>query len=503
MIDKIDRLKKYISYIERLYLNMYNRLQTANKNLILISVNTPYVVNSILSRLQQTYVEIDVMKHETYNNYASLGSYLRESVSKNEYTKDVIVLDFSTIEDGRCKEIAKEININRDLFGKIYNSTIVFASNELTHTIMLEAIDFWSCVECYVDTTKWFCMPVMLPLIKVRTFNLPSYHLVEIYKNQTEEYEKYIHLKQKICDFKTYNHKNFVELYKEINEFEKNVCYYDLLIQFIDQVANNRAPENTYKQRLNDIESLKIICSNYFDNTQLCLELIDVYFIIAEFYYRCERYSESRACYQIAQYIMMELWRDKNAKFVCDIIGCNIQICRYLEKNEHAPNTLLHELKDRFIDSNGEDINRYKSFIETYLFSVSSTVEHHTYTQHADIFDDMQTFNKPDLGFVDINETYNIILLWEKYLNEKIIDENGFSSVYYDINIDCLKMIQNYCKGENIQAEKFYDKARRKAKNYNYMFLYRIIGQIKDNVKYLRKQTIKGDAFEFYEDKNT
>lgn len=494
MIDKRERMEGFSKQIESSFNYAANFISSSLRNLLLVNVNTYYTWKILKKYLDKQDLIIIKPHLKDIIAYGSLGDFLRyytnemNSIARNQ----VLVLDFfDSLSDlyKNDSDIIDEINVNRDLFTRAFNSTIIITSQNETHQLMRFAYDFWSCVDVYVDTTKWFCTPVMLPITKVRTFPQISSLLVDFYQNNKDVYLQYVYLKNLISSTAKYSHEIFTKLYMQIKAFPKGICYYDLINHFAYVMTNIEAPPSQYTQRIEDVFILKQ------EYSVLSLEMVDVQIILAEFFYKSAMYTDAISCYQNSTQLLEEMWDNESKEYFVSVLCCNIAICKYLKDGVHNPVMLIDELKLRLEYSGNCNIENQKLFSNLYLELVSCTVQHRTGAQHANIYNKLKNEDIPTFSMLDLSETISTLLVWEEYIakNFSPICKVSNVSVLLDINVKFQMMISLFCNGDYKKARIMYKQLKYKARSHGYEQLVSIASTIWNNMKYLHKN---GDYYD-------
>ncbi len=488
MFDKKAKIKDYQKNFEESLCLLNKFIATSSRNLILVNVNNPFALHYSLSCLSKRNVSIIMPTTKEILQHGSLGGFLRSELnSQTNQFNDTLVLDFfDKLFDlyNDVNELVDDVNTNRDLFMHSYNSIIIFAPPNIAYSIKRYSFDFWSCASCYFDTTKWFCSTITIPIVKVRTFSNASLLLSQRYLEDKEKYLRYIYLKKQILKTDIYSHEVFEKLLNQISAFQKGEIYYfDLMNRFISVMTNNQTRGSSSENKYNDLKCL------IFDD-EFSLQLVDSQIMLAEYYYKYGKYEDAILCYQKSIQTLLEKWQEPELKDnIISYLQCNIVVCRYLIAQEHAPEELIKSLGDRFFEE--ETLSKeYLEFKNTYFSLVRFSMEHHSFAQHFDILKTLEEITVYSLPFLDVSESYNSIITWEYFIaNDFIPIDNRKRSSLLDITMKVQEMIYHFINGEYSRARNAYKAAKYKAKVLDYAQLNDMIEIIRQNMRYLYKQS--------------
>lgn len=488
MLDKKMKIKDYKENFESSLYLLSNLISTSARNLILVNINTSFVLNYIFSFLIQKNIHLMMPSTVDILKYGSLGGFLRFGLKKQEEnTNNTLILDFSNkLSDlyNNIDELVEDINTNRDLFTQSYNSVIFFAPPPIAYSIMRYSADFWSCANYYFDTTKWFCSTVTIPIVKVRTFSNASLILSQRYLEDKERFLSYMHLKKQILETNVYSHDVFNKLLKQILSYNKGEIYFfDLMNNFIDVMTKNQSRGNTNEEKYNDLKSIT------FDD-EFSLQLVDSQIMLAEYFYKCSKYEDAVLCYQKSIQTLAEKWQEFELKdTIITYLQCNIVVCRYMISQKHNPETLIACLNERFFKEDLSD--EYVEFKNNYFSLVRFSTEHHSFAQHFDIFRVLEKMTVCSLPFLDISESYDVLFAWECFIS------NDFHPLYeskvnplLDITNKMQQMIYHFMQGDYTKVRNLYKVAKYQSDIFDFVQLSDMIEVIMQNMKYLNEQPL-------------
>ena len=214
------------------------------------------------------------------------------------------------------------------------------------------------------------------------------------------------------------------------------------------------------------------------------LELVDLKIMLAEFYYKCGEYQDAISLYQMVVQILTNVWEDSNKDIIIMFLRCNILICKYMNKQEHSPTELLRELNVRLNDVNIVLDERSDSFKQAYLFLVESTIQHHTYAQHKDIFRKLEEINITSFQKLDISESIESLYTWEQFINRDFqpITSVPKVSILSDIYVETQRMIYYFSIGDYVKSKSSYNMAIRLSDSYGYVEISRMIRFFRSNI---------------------
>lgn len=477
MLDKQKTIKQYIRNLEMSLDSVKNICTSSSRNLILINANSSFIVKLVCSRLKEKEFNLYLPQINEINQYGSLGNLLRNNVNS---TANILILDFQCELRQLSDNITNTINANRDLFTQVFNSTIIFAPLQMIYKLRHSAMDFWSCINLYVDLTKWYCTPIPLPIVKIRISANADSYLIDFFKKDNKLYNNYISLYEYINNIKKYNYNLFEDIFIKIKKFPDGIGKIKLINKFGEVITGIQVNKGLTQKHLTDI-------SSFILNTPESVEYIDMIIICAEFYYRYGLYEKALLCYQKATYILDNKWSDDKKEVIMAFLSCNKLICKYLKADVHNPNELLNEFKMRLNISLPKDSNEITSLIRNYLFLINCTVQHHSYSQHKDIYIQLKENSLCTLSMLDFSETQNICMLWEKFINNNFIVQynNIGDTVLTEIHLKIQEMIHYFCNNDYFKARQAYKIAAGLSKNYGYIQMYNIISTFNKNMIYL------------------
>ncbi len=482
MLDKIDTMKSFSSNLYLSYNFLKSCLESSSGNLILIGVNSPFALEFLSPLFKES--KITQPSVEDLDDKGDLGGFLRWQLlrSNNKKCDGLLVLNyFDQLKYSYHDEktLAYKINSNRDLFRKLYMSTIIVAPINIIAAIRHYAVDFWSCLDLYIDTTKWFCNPVLLPIVQIRTFSNTTAYFVDLYKSDRLTYHNYEILKKEITSSDVYSQKTFHNLLQKINSYE-GLCYYDAIYHFVQKMTTNQAKYDNYRRRIIDLRNI------HFKGDNHSLVFADLYFMLAEFFFKSGEYEDAYNLYEKCRSIVAEMMiEDCESAFILCMIKCNKEICRYMREGTHSPIELTERLK-RFFSHDLQ--NEYNDFFTTYMLIVSYTVEHHSYAQHQEILLTLNNHKNIFHPNINFEETYFTLVQWEESIASNFTAVNKSlknKTVLTKIIFYFQKMICYYCLGDYPNSRKYYKIAKQCAKQYGYIQLYDILESTMANMRYM------------------
>lgn len=476
MFDKIKTLDCFRQKTKDSFETMFYIIKSSFRNLILINYNTPYVKSWIVTRLTQNKLTVNCQFYDSIIKSSSLGDFLR--YESNVDTKDVLLLDFSSIEkqSKKFQEIADEININRDLFTKRYNSVIFLTSPDLTFAIKNSAIDFTSCIDLFIDTTKWFCSPNTIPLVKIRTYGNTTQYLINAFESNPSEYNKYSEIKNKIKNISVYTNDIIRKTIEKIEEFPEGIYYYELLILLVETITKKDIPPKLQLQRVKDLKALTF-------RNKTALQLVDVHLILADFFYKSCEYDEAILRYRTVLQTLNELFANPYIDSIAAFLQCNIVVCNYVKNNNHSPFELLDNLKLRLNQGNVFSSEKYSNFASIYLFLIKSTYMHHGYIQHKELFLRLTELTLENPPMCDLTEEFNQILSWEYFINNP--SNLSIPPSTTQLSFEIQKMVVAFCNGNYKLAHSLYKTANYMAKSYSHMQLSNYLKKFQYNMHFL------------------
>lgn len=486
MFDKLQTVKNYIQDVQQSYENIVHSCKLFSNNLILINSNTPFSIQLLYRYLgREKLVCISPFAQDVLD-CGSLGEFLRLQTYEYTSANNVLILDM--VErlghiSSNISETVDIINVNRDLFKNRFNSTIIIASPKLTYAIRRYARDFWSCVNIFVDTTKWFCNPVVLPIVSVRVDTNSTKHLIDIYKKNQMTYNKFINLQRKIQNkFEQYDHEAFLYFYNAIKDFPYAFrC--ELLNVLSDSLIKCETSFTLHKMKLNDLRELA-----YSKESD-----VNMLISFAEYFFQSGCYLDAKSCYQRANLFLNENWFDDYKEFVLTFLHCNILVCEYMKEGIHSPRYFKEELEKRFEYIENELLVWQKDFIENYLFLIDITICHHTYAQHKDILDILKSIKAYSSSILNFATPYNALLVWEIFNSKDfqpvslIFEDPVLSEIYLNIQY----MIKKFCKGDFKKARYYYKETRKLSRIHGYMQILNFVEIFNDNMIWLYNESMK------------
>lgn len=492
MIDKKENIKNFICDFEKSIDSLIKVCINNSKNICLINVNTPFVITIIRNKLLNDNFSLFEPTSNDLNNKSTLGEFLRNKINNYGLNhKSILLLDFAFeyshiyLND---ENFSNAINVNRDWFTKFNNNVIIFTKPKLTHAIRKHSDDFWSCVGTYIDTTKWFFTPIVPPVSKIRISINPSKYLMEAFENSEEQYKLFFKTFSKIHNVQKYTHSCFIDLYKEINEFQKPVFYYVLMKQFISVFTQIDIDIPSVYNRIQDFKSIVV---------QDCLPIdaFDIQFLLAEFFYNCGEYEYALKNYRISYQQIYDSWEDKNKPLVMMFISFNIAICEYLKIKVHNPELLEKKLLESYEAYSSNLTNEQKTFSKNFITLAGFTCKHHSYVQHKDILLKLNSVSLQKMEFIDYSETFWNTFFWESFIldNNRLtfvgLNDNPLQEIYGFLQLS----LSEFMKGNHPDSIKAIKKAIRLSRKNNYKEILEIIYIFLNNMESLYKKSIKSD----------
>lgn len=456
-----------------------NFIKTSSRNLILINIDSPIIVQAIYSFLHNS--ELPFLSPSEYDikKVGTVGDFLRANKSDLALQKDVLVLDFFTELNNMFqdeKDFISTINANRDLFTQTFNTVIVFTSPAQTLLAKSYALDFRSCIDSYIDTTKWHCMPLMIPLVKIRTFANTTQLLIKSYSADEQTFIKYNIIKKEIDATEIYSHKTFVEILNAIESIPKGVCYFDLWNRFVEKITSVEAKRSSNQQRIADLDSLNL------HRRRIPLLLVDTQIVLAEFFYECGELSRAILCYQNALQTLVEEFDDECKECIIAFLTSNILVTKYSFANIHSPSELLSNISERLTNASSK-LKDFDDFKNTYFLLLKASVEHHSMSEHKAIFFEMKKNSKTKIPMLDISKPYALLELWEDFESNCMVkDINCYNDPMFITNILIQKMLSEFYAGNYHEAHLFFKKAKYITKNYGYEKLLEILTYMGHNM---------------------
>lgn len=501
MFDKINRIKEFPQKFEYSLQYLLKYISTSTRNLSLINTNLPLITPVVCSCLRKNNLRFIKPTLNKIRSYGTLGDFLRYYINNqtvsNQY--DVLVLDFydslEYLYDNTDK-LAESININRDLLSKAFNSTIIIVPPDVVYKLKKKAIDFWSCISNYTDTTKWLCCPVTLPIVKIRIICDASSFFIELYHKKREKFLEYDNLKDDILSLSEYSSDKFYELFRRIVAFYNDTlykaCYNDLLLCFVNKMTSVKVSKDHNYERFADFDNLVekgIEESDRKEYLPISLDLVDVQFILAEFYYRSGKYLDAISRYETAKQILEEQWDESEINSaVITYLNINILICKYMLDKAHSPQVLLDHIKHKLSKCKSISYD-YSMFGEAFLLLVDFASQHHSYIQHLDIFNQLKGCSVAKLPMMDISESLDCVLLWETFIRRDFYptrinrEESELMDFYYEIQ----KMIKFFVDDEYQKARKVYTHINKNLSELGYLSVQEMTTLIWNNIQYLHK----------------
>ena len=90
MFDKLETLDRFCVNTEFSFDTMFGIINTSSRNIIIVNINTPFISSWVETQLKKHKLVVQKKSYTDFNNYNSLGSFLRIESDK----KDVLLLDF-------------------------------------------------------------------------------------------------------------------------------------------------------------------------------------------------------------------------------------------------------------------------------------------------------------------------------------------------------------------------------------------------------------------------
>jgi len=485
MFDKLKTVENYANDIQERYSNIVNACISYTNNLILINSNTKFSIKLLCKYLNVSSLSVIRPLKRDVLKYKSLGDFLRDQ-SINSHKRTVLILDFG---DELCQrnysipETVDTININRDLFTEKFNSTIIIAPQKLTYAIRRHARDFWSCVNIFVDTTKWFCSPVMLPIVNLKIDANVTPYLIELYRKNNDEYMRYVSLENAIKrDFIQYGHSSFFKYYESISKFSV-ACKISLFRTLTENIICAQASSYLHESRIKDL------C--YLINDE-CID-ITTQARIAEFFYKCGEYSCAIECYRKIYKNLIESWKNESKEYVLAFLSCNILVCEYMQNSKHSPQELELELRKRFalIDSTLEKWQ--EEYKNNYLFLINSTICHHTYAQHRDILENLKRTSIVSMDMLSFELSFETLLVWETFNYNGLepflfkLEDPILTKIYYNLQL----MIRSFCDEKYNEAREAYKELKKNARIHGYKQILVFAEAFNKNIIWLYGETLK------------
>ena len=487
MLDKFVKLKEYRAKMNNSLDSILISMKESTRNIILINSNSPFANNLFFSKLIQNNLRFYLPSYSELESSYSLGNFLRtipSRISNDQY--EVLVFDWYE----ELKQIDKqyrlidEININRDLFTKHFNSVVMIASPILAYRIMNEAYDFWSCVDYYFDTTKWFCTPINLPIISLKPIFNTTNELIVSFNKNSYLFNQYIGLKKNIENVKTYSDGLFWNLLSKINEFHEIAYYYELLYSLTKKMISVPAKGEKYNTRIQDLKKISLLINNIF---LTC----DIRIVLANFFYNCGEYSFAQSIYKSVLKSLEESWMDSDKEAILAFLKCNIFVCKYLQSNEQSSIKLINDVERILVSIDLKLIEKYRNFIQDYIFLLGATYCHHSFLQHKDIFKRLNTTQPITYRNADISETYNNLLFWESFIDKNFCPVSSLysNSIILKIYQEIQKSIYYFCLGDYHHSQKHMKSAKYYSKSYGYLDIHELLFTMKKNMFFLYKES--------------
>lgn len=480
MFDKLKKIKNFTYELEHSFENIIKICSSTYGNLILVNANTPFLLQLLLADLRDFEIQFYLPSLDEIKELNTIGNFLRTCVDKRANKERTLILDFayelSNLDESRI-DIVDLINVNRDLFALAFNNTIIIAEPVLTYAIMKYAFDFKSCLSACIDTTKWFCSPIMLPIVKVNRIVYDAPMLISLYKNNKKIFDAYVGIEEKISQLSSYSYKEIKGLVQKINDFPKQFGRYSLLLSLISNLINNRSNNNVFVKIINELEDQIFKLGD-------SIEFVDLKIKFAEFYYRYGEYQKAIFLYQNIVQILADTWENSNKDIIIAFLRCNILICKYMKKQEHAPIELLIDLNIRLNDEYTIMDARWNSFKRTYLFLVESTCQHHTFAQHKDIFRRLDDIDVTSVHSLDISESIESLYTWEQFINNNFqpIPLISETSVLSEIYVETQRMIYYFSIGDYGKSKSSYNLAIGLSNSYGYVEITKMIRCFRSNI---------------------
>lgn len=218
MLDKKKRLNTYINDFKTSINAIIKNCENSCDSLIFINSNTVYSRDIIIASLKKSGISMTIPTSKEIDSFETLGGFLRSNKINASKSHTVLLLDY-TVQlseySHNVDEIVYAINTNRDLFSQFYNNTIIISPPSLTHSIIKDARDFWSCVGLYFDTTKWYCIPCILPIVTIRLMPDYSSKLIRQYNKDKDTFNDYSKMKNSMMSEDIYSSELFNYYYKK------------------------------------------------------------------------------------------------------------------------------------------------------------------------------------------------------------------------------------------------------------------------------------------------
>lgn len=474
----------FIKYFDSCLADLLDRVKNVSRNLIVVNQNSPFIFEVVRRTLQSggtPFAELDAT--DLHKQYSSTGGYLRYILNSGEEQLPVAIIDYSKIVTSLpLASLAEEININRDLFTKIFTSTIVIVPPSLIDILRVQAYDFWSCVELYIDGTLWLQNPRDLPIWYTKYY-LSGENINYIRSLGDTVYTQFIVLYGKMMEISLFSEEGFQKCLQSINDIRviSNYLYTELYLLFVDRLINSRVKSSNRKAKMHMIEQLDIDTgSGYLD--------AHIFRMLGGYFYNCGNYLAALRYFQkvisCLEYISGESGDSLRATATI-----NIRVCKFLLQ-EYSEKELILSLNE-FIDDPCFANKRF----DVYRRLLSLLLNENSYAAREEDIDVIaESLSKAPELFSAINWCEDLIF-WENLLlghGSTVYYQSRISKDNSDVLRLAYKCVYAFCEGDCDAMEKYYKRFKKATRQYEYRIIWTTMVCIYENMKHIL--SLCGDA---------
>ncbi len=483
MVSRIKYLAEYESKFTKSFTLLKKIVTSISRSLLVVNANTVYLCHCIKNWLDADNVVYHWLSSNDIRPYNDIGYFLRE---RNQNLEEILVIDLVDTLNFLCndeKELAIEINVNRDLFTKKFRSVVFICPPSCVYAIANTAHDFWSCVEYYIDFTGWLVNPFPVPVVRINiSANMPRILLQKhLEDNDDSDYNAYLAIREKVNCLLRYEPDKFLAVYNEINKLKHNIYYYDLFTFLAYKVISSKTASRYRNNKIEMLLSMEI-------DDKHPLTLLTTIDNLAAYFVRAGRYEKAIRYYKMMRNILLENWEDTKKNFILAFVACNILVCEYFQENLNTPESLLLRLKSRlqeFMLVKDKDCEFAKNYLHTIRGFLAKT-----YAQSNDAYTKLNDSIIREIQMLDISETIQNNLAWLLFnlhdfnLTSSASElESRISKLSYSI----FKMLNCFKNGDYSKAKANYDSAKYMAESCDYWELSDILQVIKKNMFFIQK----------------
>ena len=480
------QISSFVSYFEHKLTTLITTIRDLPRNLIVLSSNSPLIKDALLSRLKAHQIDAKLFDVTwLHTEYGSTGRFLRYTLSE-ERSYSVSLFDYTNIiERLSVHSLSEEININRDLFTKVSDSTIFILPQDLVDAIQQNASDFWSCVETYIDGTSWLQNPRELPIWYLDRvgYGLP---LKDIFATEDKFHyftNDYIKLRAAINSFHKFSYDDYNELNSRVLELKSFNYrqYIDLSLLLLQTLIDSTVDKSSAKDK-------EKLMSTYTTDFNIPQYKARAYHLVGEYWYRYGVFSQAKHFFQKAALLLEEVASNKNE--IC-VLHYNAVVCKYL-----LGEITLSDFEEsmHFIM---EEPCSLRSNFDTFNLLVSLSSSWVPYSKRNII---LQTLNEIFVKRPEVQRSViysEDLIAWENLLLGKKSRQYAASKVEKnrsDVLRLAYRLVYLFCIGETDKLRSTYKQFRSLALKYEERAILSVMQVVYSNMKIIISYTNTEDT---------